>query len=181
MELKLNNISFRYDEKYVFHNFNICINNGLTFVIGNNNSGKSTLYKIISGVLPYNGNISFNNKDIRTYDMAMFLNEDSIAKLQGRVSNYLNGVDDKVIEYLDISEYLKCDFNKLTIEIKIKICLAKAISVMNVIIIDNILCWLSKNDRIKVLKKLKSIAKKKVIVVFSNNMEDLIFSNRIIF
>ena len=51
---------------------------------------------------------------------------------------------------------------------------------MDVLLIDNMLCWLDKNDRNKVLKKLKNISKKKIVIIITNNMEDLIYANRIV-
>lgn len=178
MELKLVNIKFRYDKKYIFNNFNLSIKNGINFIIGNNNSGKSTLFKIVNGSLPYDGSIYIDNVDFRRYDDKFCLDFSYIDSIKGKVSSYLKDVDKR--DLFDINDYLDCDIKELSYEIKVKISLIKNINDNNVVIIDNMLCWLSKNERNKFLKKIKSIAKKKIIIIITNNMEDLMFADRII-
>lgn len=180
MELLIDKVSFRYDKDYLFKDFNLSIGNGLTFLIGKNNSGKSTLFKIISSNLPYIGNIYIDNKDIKRCNNVMFLSLDYLKTLKGKLNIYLNNCDDKLIDYFDLNEFLNIDINKLSFDIKIKACIVNFICCMDVLLIDNMLCWLDKNDRNKVLKKLKNISKKKIVIIITNNMEDLIYANRIV-
>lgn len=181
MELKLNSVSFRYDDEFVFKDFNLSIKNGLTFVIGNNNSGKSTLFNIIFSKLPYSGNIELDNNNFKLFKNSFFLNDNYINSLQGKIKDYLGVIDLSIIEFIDIEDYMDSKFDDIDYSIKIKVCFAKFLNKdYDVIFIDNIMCWLGKNDRIILFKKLKKIAKKKIIVVTTNNMEDLLFANRII-
>ena len=180
MKLQYNNINFKYDKTLIFDNLNLTIENGITVITGNNNSGKSTLLKITGGKLPYDGSITIDNKEIKRYKKYIFLDYQYINKLKGLVSEYLTNIDDKLIEYMDIIDYLNDDIKKLSLETKIKICLAKYINEMDILLIDNLLCWLNKNDKNKILKRLKTISKNKIIIITTNNMEDLLFTKRII-
>ncbi|CAM2762716.1 ABC transporter ATP-binding protein [Dolosigranulum pigrum] len=61
--ITLKNISFFRDDIPVFQNFNLHLERGLYFVIGDNGSGKTTLLKLISGLYkPDSGNIVINNR-----------------------------------------------------------------------------------------------------------------------
>ena len=62
--LELKNISFSYDSQEILKNISFSINEGETLgVIGPNGGGKSTLLKIISGILfNFQGEIIFNKK-----------------------------------------------------------------------------------------------------------------------
>ena len=69
--LKLENICKKFnagtvDEKILFDNFNITINDGeFIAVVGSNGSGKTTLLNIISGdVFPDSGKVVFSGEDI---------------------------------------------------------------------------------------------------------------------
>lgn len=176
----IKDLNFRYDDKVIFNNFNLTLNKGLTFLIGNNGSGKSTLFNILSHKLPCVRNIlvddtmdlSKNNKNI------LFLDMDYVNKLNGKINEIL---DDKTIKYLDLNTYIDTDCGALPFCIKIKVCIGLIfVSNCDAIFIDDILCWLSKNDRNKILKKLKTVSKKKIILIITNNMEDTIFASRLI-
>jgi subfamily B ATP-binding cassette protein MsbA len=66
-EIKFNNISFKYDNEYVLHNFSLTIPKGKTIaLVGESGSGKSTLAKLITRFYDVNeGNITFDGVDIR--------------------------------------------------------------------------------------------------------------------
>lgn len=180
MKLSINNISFRYDKDYIFDNFSLDVGTGMNFIIGPNNCGKSTLFKIISSKIPYTGNIMINDKDIKRYKDILYLDENYVNSMKGKVYNYLDGVDNKIIDFLEIEEYLEKDLGRLDKDIKIKISIAKYMDSLDVLVVDNMFCWLDKNTRNKIYKKLKSVSKKKIVIIITNNMEDLIYSDRII-
>lgn len=50
-ELKINNLSFSYGKKKVFSDFSFSVSDGITLLLGANGCGKSTLFKLICGVL----------------------------------------------------------------------------------------------------------------------------------
>lgn len=66
-ELKITELYFSYGRKKVFQNFNITFGDGITLFLGANGSGKSTMFKLICGVLtPKKGKIEafYNNEKI---------------------------------------------------------------------------------------------------------------------
>ena len=65
--IKLNNISFKYENenKLVFNNFNLEINDNECLIIkGDNGTGKTTLFKIINGLVYPSGDYYFNDTKI---------------------------------------------------------------------------------------------------------------------
>ena len=61
--LVLKNISFSYGDEFKLKIDNLQFKKKeINFIIGDNNSGKSTLLSIISGILPYTGNIFIDDK-----------------------------------------------------------------------------------------------------------------------
>ena len=54
--IEINNLCFNYKDKIVFDKFNLNIERGsFTTIIGENDSGKTTLVKILTGILKYDG------------------------------------------------------------------------------------------------------------------------------
>ena len=60
MKIILNNISKKYNKKYVFKNFSYQFDNKYYSITGSNGSGKTTLLKIILGyITPQNGSVKY--------------------------------------------------------------------------------------------------------------------------
>ncbi len=70
--LKINGVSKSFDSKSLFHDFSINLSpNGIYALRGENGVGKTTLLKIIKGILiPDEGSIQFKRKDINVNDIA---------------------------------------------------------------------------------------------------------------
>lgn len=63
--IKINNIDFKYDNKYIFKNFSCEFDKGIYHLKGISGRGKSTLIKIIMGLLPVEaGDIYINEVNI---------------------------------------------------------------------------------------------------------------------
>jgi len=69
MEIQLENVSFRYDEKLVLEAITFNMEKGqIIGILGPNGSGKTTLLRCIAGVLKLDGGtISINNKNVQNY------------------------------------------------------------------------------------------------------------------
>ncbi|MEF9953534.1 MAG: ABC transporter ATP-binding protein [Clostridium sp.] len=64
--ISISNLSCNYDDVKVVKNINLTINNGESLsIIGPNGCGKTTLLKAIANIIPYEGEIKLNNKDLR--------------------------------------------------------------------------------------------------------------------
>ena len=63
--IKLSNITFQYNDFTVFDRLTMQINKGVnTAIIGTSACGKTTLAKILAGVLKYSGSIIINGVEI---------------------------------------------------------------------------------------------------------------------
>ncbi len=71
MSIKINNISYKIDEKYILNNLNLEIFPGkILTVLGPNGAGKSSLIRLIAGdTNPTNGQIIYNNNDLKTLSL----------------------------------------------------------------------------------------------------------------
>jgi len=70
--IKLESVNFKYNEKPIINDFSYSFNKGnIYWIKGNNGAGKSTLISLIVGLYEekYEGNIFYDNKDIRSLDM----------------------------------------------------------------------------------------------------------------
>ena len=63
--LELRNIKKRYNIKLVLDIPLLKIENGIYWLKGENGSGKTTLLKILAGLLPFEGDVKFNNISIK--------------------------------------------------------------------------------------------------------------------
>lgn len=183
-KLIIKDLNFQYDDKTIFTNFNLTLKKGLTFLIGNNGSGKSTLFKILSFKLPCLRNIYIDDLEYTKKSKDVFvLTQDYVNSLSGKVSDIVavNDETKKIITYFDLNNYLDFDYKSLALAIKIKIAIALIlINDYSIIFVDDVLCWLNKIDRNKVLKKFRTISKKKIILVATNNVEDSLYGSRVI-
>lgn len=84
--ITISNLNFKYKEKVVFENLSLSIPKGqITTILGPNGCGKSTLAKILLGLLPYNGTVKVatdllikdNVKSIRKKIGIVFENPDN--------------------------------------------------------------------------------------------------------
>mgnify|MGYP001223673167 FL=1 len=67
--LKTANLSYKFDDKYIFSNLSFEFANDSIFkLVGDNGTGKSTLLKILSGIYKnYEGDLSFSEDDLVFY------------------------------------------------------------------------------------------------------------------
>lgn len=63
--LQVKNVSNKYDKQLVLNNISFNLTKGQTLcIVGESGSGKSTLLKCIDGIIPFDGEILFENKSI---------------------------------------------------------------------------------------------------------------------
>ena len=125
--IKLENINFKYKKNktkdFILKDINLTINNGeFISIIGNNGEGKSTLLKLLSGIiLPTEGNILIN--DINTKSKKDFIN------LRKNISIVFQNPDNQIIferVYEELEFALKnLKFDKKDIDKQIDLALEK--------------------------------------------------------
>lgn len=65
-EIKLENVSFSYDNRPIINDFNATLVKGLNYIVGDNGTGKSTILKLICSLYPMDGgNIEIDGQNIQ--------------------------------------------------------------------------------------------------------------------
>ena len=203
--IKINNLSFRYDNKFIYDNFNLSIKRGeFVTIAGSNGSGKTTLVKIIAGLLK-------TSSDIKIFDLS--LNKKNLFKIRKEVGfvfdvpeNFFacETVEDElafslenlaitpsvikkkikeVSKLLGIEDILKCYPYELSGGQKQKVAIACALMLEpRILVIDDSLMMIDINERKKILNILRDYNNKKKVTIlfFTNTLEDILYSNRLI-
>jgi len=152
--LKINNLYFQYDGKFIFTNFSAKFNSGITWVRGANGSGKTTLLKILGGMLtPNQGRISLNDVDyltdsIKYKTQSFYCGEStpyipwlSVREIIDLHSSLYPGLNDETItrklKLFNIDDVLDQSVNTLSLGQHKKLQLALAFAIpLNLILID---------------------------------------------
>lgn len=89
--LEVNNLSFSYDKKHeVIHDLSFTLDNGTyTTIIGKNGSGKSTIAKLLMGLL------AFNEGTIKAFGIT--LNKDNVAFIRNKIGIVFQNPDNQFI------------------------------------------------------------------------------------
>ena len=206
MKVRFNNVSFAYDEEsVVLKNFNLTINDGeMVAILGHNGSGKSTIAKIMMGLLEVSsGEIYINDKllnsdtveECRNHMSIIFQNpdnqfvgvtvKDDIAfGLENRCMSREQMLQqiDKYIKLLNMEPYLETNPENLSGGQKQRVALAGALAMENELIIfdesTSMLDPLGTKEVIQTIKELKE-KQNKTIIVITHNLEEAVFADRV--
>lgn len=202
--LVVNNLDFSYKDNYMFNNLTFYLETGtINFVIGSNNCGKTTLIKLISGVLPsFNcimiDNVILNKKNINRYlklmGVCLFENKnqflfDSVLKeltfplenLNLSKKKIFNRIDD-VLSLFNMKFIIKKKIEKLTNLEKNKLIIALSIlHKPKVLLLDNPYIGLNKKESRVINKLLKLISKDEgiTILVTTDNLENILEGDKV--
>ena len=203
--IKVKSMSFKYDNSYIFKDFDLDINPG-TFVsiIGKNGSGKSTLAKILIGLYQAYGYITIdgyllNNfflKKIRRVFSVCFDNADdhflgetvkddlafSLENLEYSKEEIENNIK-IVAKKFKIDNILEKAPDELTNSEKEKVMIASSlIHNPKILLLDESIHKLNASDKKLVFKVLKEYQEeqKLTIILVTHNLEDTLYSDRII-
>lgn len=200
--IKIDHMSFSYNKTNVFSDFSLSVNEGeFVSIVGCNKSGKTTLMKLLAGILPSNGKISVNyviadSKNIvytaPTVGVLLgefddqFLFSDVYHELAFPLENLAlsrSEIDEqigKVTRLLKINYLVDRKINKLTMSEKAKLLLAVAIiHKPKVLLLDNPFCMMKKSDRMEMIAILRYLVDHEGLTVLltSNDLIDALYSD----
>lgn len=129
--LEVKNLKLKYENKVVFNDFDLEVNNGEIIVItGDSGSGKSSFLKILNGIIPefddakIEGEITFDNKDLLSQSMSerskyistVFQNPKTQFYCINTTDEIAFGLENRNVESSEIKKTIKEYSNKLHVE-----------------------------------------------------------------
>lgn len=202
--VEINDLSFKYNDYELFNNFSLNIKKGsITTIIGNGNIGRTTLSKILGGILIINSNIKIdgklinqnNNREIRKKVAIVSENNDNIFvcnTVSEQIYFYLKTkgiskekIDNKITDFicnLGFEYILNLSPNKLSSGEKQILSLFLAISSNpKLLILDDGLSMINNITKQKIFIILKSLNKKGLTIInFTHDSEELLNGTDII-
>ncbi len=195
----IKNLCFSYGNIEVFDGLDLAIEKGLfVTILGKGAVGKSTLFKILSGSLKYNGNISILNKSISynlnkgylglvSDDIYNFKEKKVIDELirvledKGKAKDKIDAEVKRIIKKVGISDIIYSNISDLSVKERILLMFATEIlKKPRVLILDDVLNYLD-NEKGKIIKELIKLNKKNTTVInISNDTEECIYSKQIV-
>ena len=201
--LEVNNLSYSYKDNAIFNNLQISIKKETTnLILGTNSSGKTTLIRLLSGILPsdnyitING-ITLNKRNIKEYLLAIgvvffddtnkFLFENVLDELAFPLENLAykkKDITNRIYEVRDILDLQGC-INKKTNELtnyeQVKVLIATAIMHKpKIIFLDNALSKLNSHEVKKIFKILDQLKKDTTICITSSNMDNILYFDNVL-
>ena len=181
--IKLSNINYKTKGIDVITNFNLSIpNNKTTCILGNKNSGKTSLMNILAGINnDYTGEVTIDGEDIKNKKLkisyvASLVEENVNLNIYEYLLFYmkLNGINkdfdteiDNLLNKSQMQIYKYTDWSLLNFEEKKIISIIRAIIIKpDIIFIDSIFAGINE-DNIKRIKKLISLIKNKTTIVIA--------------
>lgn len=189
MKLYTKNLSY----KSILNNINISFEeNAINYISGSNKCGKTTLIKILSGIVDIKDSVYYDQKDIYNFSSYELSTLFSKVLLQDIDYFTFSNIDqellykldklnidkntrkkryNEVVKLFDLDEYLYTNINDLSSIEKLKLSLAKALlSKPEILFLDDIFSSIDFNSAKEILLKLKSIDNL-TIIMSSNNLD----------
>lgn len=206
MDIVLENIHFSYGDNKVLEGLNLTIKSGeMLAILGHNGSGKSTIAKIILGLLDFKkGNIYFGNEklteknvdELRKAVAIIFQNPDNqfvgvtvrddiafgLENRQIPRSEMIKRID-KYLKLVKMEEYINRNPEELSGGQKQRVAIAGALALESeVIIFDEATSMLDPQgtkEINEIIKELKENANKTIIAI-THNIEEAVFADRVV-
>lgn len=201
--LKVDNLNYEYSNVKIFDNLSFSLKNDtLNAIIGTNSSGKTTLIKLISGILASNENIeldgiSLTRKNLKEYSVKVgigfcnkFLFEDVLSELIFTLEN-LNFSSKEIRERLkefttlfEFKNFRNKKINDLSTLDKVKVTLISSmIHLPKLVLLDDVFEELTYDEYIEICNYLKiAIEKYNLTILYTtNNLDKCLSADYILF
>lgn len=193
--IEIKDLTFSYKNNLVFDKLNLEIKKGtFTTIIGENNSGKSTLSNILIGLIKTDSYIRIDNTDIKYLDkniLGYIPNNINDSILMDTVideimlnNNNINNeeLDELLKEYRLYDKKLENPKNLSSGEQQLMYIVSCLIKHPKIIICDETFSMLDNFIKDKILKHLKKINKENKITIINitNDIEDILYGENVV-
>lgn len=179
-EVIIKNLSHSFGKQTIFNKLNLTFKgNGLYAIVAPSGYGKSTLFNVISGFIkPDAGLVSVKGKILYSFQNARLFNNLTVKDNLGLLLNDEKITSDKieaVLKSLGILKYENTKVAKLSSGEYARVLIAEALlSNDDILLLDEPLKYLDKNNRELVLELLRVKAQSKLIIVSGHEPDDFI-------
>ena len=194
-------INLSYHE---FNNINLSFNSNNSYsIIGSNNCGKTTLFKLISGIVMSNNMIYCDNVILNRENIYNYITKLGIVERINRNSFQYSYVIDEmifplhnlgyskkyalerikeVLSLFDRSEFINKSIKELNYyEKQLLLVMIAILHKPKVLLLDNVLEVFSKKEKNKIIKVLKKMVNDGMTIVnFTNKLDEVYYSDKII-
>ena len=177
LEIKKLSISTR---ERLLTNFSYTFSNGLYGLVATNGSGKTTFFRIISGLLkPEEGYISCNGKRLFYFENSEWFNQNlsGLDYIKFFKKEYKSNVsENEIIKLWEMENYIKLPIKKYSLGMKQKLLIALyQITDADILLMDEITNGLDEKSREKLFLVIHIFKKKgKLVIMSSHYKEDII-------
>jgi|SRR6185312_2852137 len=177
-----------YNNELVVEIENLSLGRGVYWILGENGSGKSTLLKCIAGLIPYNGDISFDGVSNKNKQHQRFRRIVNYAEAEPQYPEFLRGND--LIEFykkakganneqaaylldkLQVKSFASSRMGEYSTGMIKKLSLALAfIGSPKLILLDEPLITLDSSGTASILQLIKDYAEKGVFVMLTSHQD----------
>jgi len=178
----------QYNNELVIEIEYLALDSGLYWLLGDNGSGKSTLLKCIGGLIPYNGDISFQGISNKKKSNQFFRKIVNYAEAEPQYPEFLRGKDliefykktkgatneqvGYLLDKLEVKPFASGKIGEYSSGMIKKLSLALAfMGNPRLILLDEPLITLDVHATVSILQLITEYATKGVSVVFSSHQE----------
>lgn len=193
MSIELKNLNLVKNSKVILENINFNFEAGKVYeILGSNGAGKTSLFRSMLGLVPYQGNIVLNGKSYNFKDEKDYLEEfgmvmpfpeefenlkvkEIVAELSAYKKNFSQRRFSEMLNKLNLDISLDEKVKNLSLGMKQKLNIALAISHQpKILILDEVFNGLDR-DTIEIVKKIisKEKEKGKLVIISSHSFSEL--------
>lgn len=194
MKLELNNLKKKYNTKLSVNNINLILEPGIYGLLGGNGAGKSSLMKMICGVLtPTSGEILLDGKNINSLgenyrELLGYLPQDFgyypdfsaqdfleyTASLKGLSSKYSKKQIKKYLDIVGLSDVKNKKIRTFSGGMKQRLGIAQAmLNEPKILILDEPTAGLDPKERIKFRNLISSFSKDRIVILSTHIVSDI--------
>jgi len=203
LNLKVNSISKIYRSKKVLNNVSFELNKGnILGLIGKNGAGKSTVLKILSSLIDFDGDVLINKKSIKKMDAKSkkqvgYLSENNPLYMDFYITEYLNFIGNLnglfkdslqrrkkvVIELCGLKNFQNEKIKNLSKGYRQRVGIASAfIHDPDILILDEPTTGLDPSQILEIRELIKNLAKNKIVIFSSHLLNEINeICNKVIF